>query len=571
MNEKKNTRLSVPYWLVILAIVLLLNVISGFFYFRLDLTSEKRYSLTETSKEILSGLDDYLYIQVYLEGDLPAGFVRLQKEVIHILDEFRTYAPRYLDYEFINPLEDPDPEVRNRIISQLYDKGLQPTKIKVIEEEGESSRNIIPGAIIHYKNLELPVNFLKNNPDLPWEMNLNHSIENLEYEFMNMIRNITTDSLVKIAFLEGQGELDQYEVGDITKELSYFYQIDRGRINGEAGILNDYAAVIIAKPVRPFSEADKYVLDQYLMQGGKILWLVDGTTVNMDSLVQGQTFALARDLNIGDQLFRYGVRVNPDIIKDRQSHKITLEIYQPGSRQPEPTPVPWLYYPLLMPSRDHPVTRNLNLVRGEYVSSLDTVGGSRKIKKTILLNTSPYSKKIQVPARIYLGEYREKIDPGEYRLSHIPVAVLLEGRFESIFTNRGVPAGITGEPGQPGDYSVPTAMAVIGDGEIIRNEVSLMGRGPVIERLGYDPYTGNTFGNKDFLLNLMNYLTGNKGLMEMRSRNIRLRLLDKARVRKERTQWQVINILVPVGIIFLFGFVYLMLRRKKYTKTMGSL
>ncbi len=570
MVEKKHKKFYVPYLLVILVLVLLLNIVSGFFYFRIDLTSEKRFSLTETSKAILAGLDDYLYIQVYLEGDLPAGFARLQKEVIHILNEFRAYAPRYLDYDLINPLEDPDPEVRNRIISQLFDKGLQPTRIQVIEENGESSRNIIPGAVIHYQDLEFPVNFLKNNPNLPWEVNLNHSIETLEYEFMNMIRNITADTIVKVAFLEGQGELDQYEVGDITKELSYFYQIDRGKINSRAGILDDYAAVIIAKPVQAFREVDKYVLDQYLMKGGKLVWLIDRTTVNMDSLREGKTFAFARDLNIDDQLFKYGVRINPDILKDRQSHKITLELYEAGSRQPEPTPVPWLYYPLMMPSRDHPVTRNINLVRGEYVSSLDTVGTSGEVKKTVLLTSSPYSRKIRVPALIDLGEYRAKVEPEQYRQSHIPTAVLLEGRFESVFTNRAVPAGLSEKPGERKYRSVPTELAVIGDGDIIRNEVSLTGRGPVIQRLGYDPYTGNIFGNGDFLLNLVNYLTGNKGLMEMRSRNIQLRLLDKAKVRNQKARWQMVNILVPVGVVFLSGSVYLLIRRRKYTKSMWS-
>ena len=298
------SRRSLPYARIIIAtvIVLLVNFISSSVFFRLDLTADKRYSVSEESKEILRELKDVAYVKVYLDGDLPVGFNRMKKSIEELLDEFRVYAGPNLQYEFIDPVGDPDPRIQRNVFSQLYELGLQPTNTQVRQKDGSTMQKILfPGAVISYAGLEVPVNLLKNNPGLSGEINLHNSIQALEYEFIIMIRNLSSDTIDKIAFLEGHGELDAYQVGDITRELAYFYQVDRGAVRGRAGSLDGYKALIIARPLEAFTEEDKFVIDQYIMNGGRVLWLVDPVQVSMDSMVMGKTLAVYNSLNLEDQ------------------------------------------------------------------------------------------------------------------------------------------------------------------------------------------------------------------------------------------------------------------------------
>ncbi len=549
---------------ITVVIILLVNFISSRIFHRFDLTAEKRYTLSEETRMILRNLEDIVYIRVYLEGDLPVGFSRLNTAIRELLDEFRVYAPQNLQYEFIDPAEDPDPQIRRNLFNQLYGIGLQPTNVQVRAKDGSTSQKIVfPGAVISYKEADVAVNLLKNNPGLPGEVNLHQSVQSIEYEFISMIKTLGSDSIAKVAFLEGQGELDAYQVGDITKDLANFYQVDRGALGGRYGSLDAYQAVIIAKPVKAFSEADKFVIDQYIMQGGKVLWLIDPVQVSMDSLFMGMTFAFYHPLNIEDQLFRYGIRLNPNLVKDIQCHVIPVNKGLAGA-QAQWEFSPWYYFPLISPGNDHPVTRSLNMIKIEFGSDIDTVGENPAVKKTVLLATSPYSAVVAAPAEINLRETQRQPIQAAYNMAHLPLAILLEGTFESVFTNRSIPDVQSHQPIRFMGTSLPTRMIVVGDGDIIRNEVIDSPNGPVIAPLGFDQYTFQSFGNKDFILNAVNYLTDETGLIQLRGREFRMRLLDRQRVLDESDQWKVINTAVPVLLVITFGAGVGIYRRKKF-------
>ncbi len=566
MKRKQLKRIHIIQLASTLAIILLVNYIGSFVFYRFDLTQEKRYSLAPETRQILKELDDILFVRVYLDGDLPVGFNRLKNAIGELLDEFRAYAPANLHYEFIDPAADPDVRIRNNVFTQLYDAGLQPTNAQVRAKDGSISQKILfPGAILSYREVEIPLNLLKNNPGLPGEVNLHQSIQSLEYEFISMIRNLSSDTIEKVAFLEGHGELDAYRVGDITRELANFYQIDRGAVQGRPGSLDSYAAVIIAKPEMPFPEEDKFVIDQYIMNGGKVLWLIDPVQVSMDSLFMGNTLAFYRSLNLEDQLFRYGVRLNPNLVKDVQCHVIPVNKGVAGG-QASWQLSPWFYYPVLSPGKDHPITSALNMILIRFGSVIDTVGENPGVRKTVLLSTSPYSRQVAVPAQLSLRETDNPPLESEFNRSHLPLGVLLEGEFESVFMNRAVPNVQPGGPLAIREKSVPTRMIVVADGDLIRNDVSDSRDGPAIAPLGYDRYTSQTFGNREFIMNAVNYLTDQTGLMRLRGREFRLRLLDRQKIQSKSTKWKLINILVPVFLVALFGAVVYFRRRSIYSR-----
>ncbi len=420
--------------------------------------------------------------------------------------------------------------------------------------------------IINYDGIEVPVNFLKNNQALSYEQNILHSIEGLEYEMIQTIATVSSDTIHKVAFLEGHGELSEVEVADITLNLSKYFTIDRGVINGIHGILDQYSAVIIAAPDEQFSEADKFVIDQYIMNGGKVLWLLEQVYVNRDSLSFGETAGFYYPLNIEDQLFRYGARINPEIIQDMMDCMLIRLSVTAGGGQRQIVPAPWIYYPLLSPNQQHPVTRNLNKVKGEFVNTIDTVGMDKSIKKTILLHTSDYSRTIAPPMFIKLQEAETVPDAKEFNKSRLTAAVLLEGVFSSAFRNR-MPGAFLGESNiQVSNESLPTRMIVIADGDIIRNEVQRSGSTEIPLPLGQDKYTGQLFGNRDFLLNCVNYLVDQNDLMQLRSREMKLRLLDRAKIKDQRIFWQVLNVMAPVILVILSGLIYHFIRVRTYSK-----
>jgi ABC-2 type transport system permease protein len=566
VNSKSIKYKSWAQFISVVAVIILVVFSSSLIKVRLDLTEDKRYTLSTPTRKILSGLKNDIYIQVYLEGDIPIPLKRLKRSVMETLDEFRIASGRKIDFEFINPSGGKDIKQRENQYKALIKKGLNPINIKSGDEEGGSAQKIVfPGMIVNSNGIEVPVNFLKNNPSIPYEQNIIHSVEGLEYEMIQTIATLSSDTIYKIAFIEGHDEIPEIETADITINLAKFFTVDRGIIGGKPGILDKYAAVIIAGPEKEFNESDKLVLDQYIMRGGKVLWLFDEVSVNSDSLIYGNTVALYRQLNIEDQLFRYGARVNPVLVQDMECMRIRMKVMNGNTRQ-QIIPVPWVYYPLLNPSANHPITKSLNRVKGEFTNYIDTVGLDNSIRKTVLLATSNFTRTVSPPLIISLKEAELKPDIKDFNRSSLPVAVLLEGVFTSAFKNRMINNLTDEKTLKVITTSRKTKMIVIADGDIIRNEVSRSGLEEIPYPLGLDKYTGEIFGNKDFLVNCLNYLVDDKGIMELRSRELKLRLLNSAKVKSEKLKWQIINIAGPIMLIIFAGLIYSYIRRRAYTR-----
>jgi len=550
--------LTVAFIIIVASASLLIRI-------RLDLTEDKRYTLSKPTDKILSGIRNDIFIQVYLDGDIPIPLKRLKRSVKEVLDEFRVASDRRIDYEFINPASGNSQKQRDIQYQALKSKGINPVNLQAGDAEGGSVRKIIfPGMIVNYNGIEVPVNFLKNNDAVPYEQNILNSMEGLEYEIIQAIATISSDTIRKVAFLEGQNEIAEIGVADITINMAKFFTIDRGAIGGKPGVLDNYSAVIIAGPETEFSEKDKLVIDQYIMNGGKVIWLVEEVNVNSDSLIHGETVALYRPLNIEDQLFRYGVRVNPAVVQDLDCAPIRLTVVSGGNQQI--VTAKWVYYPLLNPVSSNPITRNLNKVKGEFVNYIDTVGLDPAIKKTILLTTSSFTRTLTPPLLIRLKETEIIPDEKSYNRSKLPAAVLLEGVFPSSFRNRMTENLIQDKSFKIKTESVNTKMIVIADADIIKNEVRRVGSSETHYPLGQDLVTGQLYGNRDFLINCLNYLVDDNGIMELRSRELKLRLLDRTRIKNERLKWQLINFAGPVLIVILAGLIYNYFRNKIYTR-----
>jgi ABC-2 type transport system permease protein len=547
--------------ILLLLLLVVINVLSSFVFTRFDLTSEKRFTLSSSTRELVGGLKDIVYVRVYLDGDFPPSFKRLQNATREMLDELRAYSNGNLEYQFINPSENPDQQERNKIYQQLVDKGIQPTNLQAKNKEETSEQIIFPGVLISYLGQEIPLMLLQDQLGASPEQMLNNSIQALEYGFANAIRKVSSKVPTTIAFLEGQGEAAEVRVADISRELQSFYLVERKRIDGKLNSLKPYEAVIVAAPDSVFDEKDKFILDQYIMQGGKVLWLVDGAKVSMDSLEKtSETVAIANQINLDDMLFRYGARINYDLVLDLQAAPIPVVTGYVGNR-PQYSPMPWYYFPIVIPESKHPIVNNLNAVRFDFVSSVDPVG-SADVIKTPLLVSSKYSRVFATPARVTLDLMKEEPQLSQYNQPNKILALLLEGTFDSNFKNR-VPAAILSDPEIAfRERSDKTRMIVIGDGDVIKNGVRKSTNG--IIPLGMDRYTGQVFGNKNFLLNCIDYLCDDSGLMAIRSKELKLRLLDKNRIDNDLLFWQVVNTAGPVLIIALFGLFKFYRRRVKY-------
>ncbi len=550
--------------LSVIAAVAAATIIISLLHIRIDLTEDRRFTLAEPTRKILKELDRDVQVDVFLDGEMPVGFRKLRRSAGQYLDEFRIISGRKISYDFINPSGSSDRAEREKFHSDLVSRGLMPVNVMASDGEGgRTQKRIFPSLTVTSGETVIPVNFLRNNPSLPAETNLLHSTEGLEYEIIQAIATATADTIHTVAFIEGHGELEEVYVADLTLELAKFFNIDRGVIGGRPGIIDHYAAIIIAAPDKPFDEKDKFIIDQYIMNGGRVLWLAEEVAVNADSLTAGSTVALYAPLTFSDMLFRYGARINPVIVQDAECLLIPLKVTNPGG-EAQYMPSPWIYYPLLRPSEGHPLTRNLNRVKAEFAGTVDTVGRDPGIKKSILLTTSGQTRTVSPPVVISLDEAEEMLPEEMFTAGALPVAVLLEGTFRSVFTNR-MTESIMGDAGREiVTESKPTKMIVVADGDIIRNEVSWSGGVAEPLTLGLDRYTMQTFGNKDFLVNCVNYLVNDNGLIEMRSREIKPRLLDQARIKSQRTMWQLVNTLVPVVLIILAGVAYYSLRRRHY-------
>jgi len=560
------------------SIIILINVLFSFIDFQVDLTTDGKHSISKETELILTNLDNNVFIKVYLDGEFPAEFKHLQSEVLNLLSSFKSIASSNIDFEFINPNNSANEKEKVDLFKQLVKQGLAPTDIEIRKAESSLNQIIFPGASIYYKDKEIAVNFLKNSVTKQAGENINSSIENLEYEFISAIYHITKTKTHKIAFLEGNGELLASEVYDVTEsvmqdnyKLSYHYSIDRFNIKEfeidsatmQADIavqlkkLNKYKALIIAKPTIAFNMLDKYLIDQYLMQGGKILWLIDGVNANMDSLQQNRDFiATANNLNLSDQLFKYGVRINSNLIEDVRSTEIPI-VTGYSNNIPQQSYFPWPYYPLLFSENNNPISKGLDAVKCDFPSSIDTI--KNNIKKTILLHSSKQSRAIPTPAKVSLGILENPPKLSSYNKKNLAIAVLLEGEFESVFKNRILPKN---QKINFIDKSKTTQMIVVSDGDLIRNNVSTNGD---IYPLAYDRFIKYTYpGNKKFIMNSVHYLCDETGLTQLKAKEMKLRLLDKEKIKNNKALIQLINIVLPLMLLGIFVLIFLKLKRKKY-------
>ncbi|MEI6555403.1 MAG: gliding motility-associated ABC transporter substrate-binding protein GldG [Paludibacter sp.] len=550
--------------IIIIASIILILVLSYFFFFRIDLTSDKRYSISEQSKNLMEKMEEPIRITIYLDGDLNPGFQRLKKSTLEMIEELSVYTNKKPIIEFTNPSNAENQEQREKKYAEMETDGFTPTAVYEHDKEGKAIQKIIfPWLEMTYKTRKVQVCLLKNIRGNSGDENLNISIENLEFEITDGIRQLVNTEVKKIAYIEGHGELTESQTKDVDKSLCQYFQIDRGVLWGNPDILRNYKVVIIARPTKAFSESDKFIIDQYIMNGGRVLWLIDGVRISRENLSTiGISPVIEQDLNLNDQLFRYGIRINPVLLQDVQCASVPVNV-APAGTNPEFQPMPFYFAPLLLTSPEHPVTRNITEVRSEFCSGIDFVGDNKHAKYELLLATSDNTHILAAPTNIELSQ---KIKPGDksyFNVGYVPVSVAMEGNFESVFANRMVPKGL------PSNYpiikrSMNTRQIVVASGGIIRNEISLKDSTTI--PLGFDRYMNQQFGNKDFIQNAVLYLADDDGWMQLRNREMKLRLLNKRLVNDEKLLWQVVNVLTPLILLLIFGIVYQIIRKRKYTR-----
>ena len=559
MNKKFNDILTLVLGIVVLV---LLNVAGSFFFERIDLTSDKRYSLSEVSEEQAKKLEDIVFVRVYLEGDLPADYKRLRDATKELLDEFRAYAGDNLQYEFIDPSEGVNEKERQKIYQKLMKEGLEPTTLRKQSVEEASEKVIFAGAIVTFREKTIPWQLLKSQIGVPEAVMINNSVQQLEYEFATVLKNISTVTSKQIAFIHGHGEYSELQVADFEKSVSEFYGVNHITIDGKLNALKTMDAIIIAGPDSAFNDKDKFIIDQFIMKGGNGIWMYEPVIASMDSLKgNSTTLSIPRDLNLDDMLFRYGVRVNRNLIMDMQSLPIPIVTGQIGNA-PRQEFFPWPYFPMVVTKAKNPIVKNLDAIAVRFSSNIDYVGKNDSLENTTLLASSNYSKVVSTPARVSFNVLRTKPDKRQYNNGPQKIGVLVEGVFNSNFANR-IPQRIVNNPNIAfKEKSYPTKQIFLADADIIRNDINEE-RGEFFA-LGYDKYTRKIYANKDFLLNCVNYLLDDSGLLEVRAKEFKIRLLDRTRTAKEERKWQTINLVFPVLIIVLFGILFFFIRKKLF-------
>lgn len=562
INREGSKPIKWAYIAIVPVVLLVLNILSSSVYKRFDLTSDKRYTLSEAALNVVKEVNSPIIIDVFLEGeDFPSEFRRLQTETKQILEEFSAYNGN-IKFKFINPIE--EEETRERSMQILNDRGLTPMQLSVQGKNGQNSQRVIfPWALASFNNQTVKIPLVKNKIGATQEELVSNSVQHLEYAFADGFGKLVNPKRRKIGILRGNGQLENKYIFDFVKTLRDYYFIAPFTLDSVATnpvktskSLNTYDLIISAKPTEAFSENEKLVLDQYTMNGGKSLWLLDAVAMEKDSLynIEGKNVAVSRDLNLTDFFFKYGVRTNPLLVKSMYSAPITLA--QGEGSESRVDNLPWTYSPLATSSSKHPIVNNLNFLKFDFANPIDTL--KNNIKKTILLESAPLSKLEGTPAIISLESVNEAPDPKTFNKGSQTLAVLLEGEFTSVYNNRIKPFDLPDIKNK----STDTKMIVISDGDVIKNEIGR--NGP--EELGFDRGTLQTFGNKEFLLNAVNYLLDDDGLINIRSKEVAVAFLDQQKIAKEKTKWQLINIVLPLFILGLFGFLFNFLRKRKYSK-----
>lgn len=539
-----------------LVLVVLINILSSKFFFRLDLTEEKRFQIKDQTKEMLQNLDDDVFIEVFLEGELNSDFRRFRNSIRETLEEFRIHSDNKVKFTFTDPATAQSEKAQNEFMADLAAKGIQPTRVIDNDNNQRSEKLIFPGAVVSYGSAEVGVQLLKANRAQTAVERINQAIEGVEYELANAIVKLSADTPSKIGWITGHGELDGLSVYSFQNAIAENYSLEKLTLAERK--LDDCEAIIIAKPVSGFSELEKYNLDQYIIRGGKVLFLLDKLEANMDSVSQQAYFAFPYDLKIDDQLFKYGVRINMDLIQDRVSGKYPIVTGKSGTR-PDIQLIDWPFFPMINQYGKHPITNNLDAVVLKFASSIDTVKAPG-IKKTPLLFTSQYSRTITAPVNVSIQHLFDNSKAEDFSKQNIPAAYLLEGKFTSVFKNRFLPDGA--EKNSFMAEGKEAKIIVVSDGDIATNVVNPRTRQP--QALGFDPFTNTTFASQDLLLNMLSHLTNENGLIQVRSKEIKIRPLDKEKVAAERLKWQVITIGSPLALIVLFALIRSFIRKKQY-------
>lgn len=578
-NSQRFKKNAITSLIVGFIILIAINILSSFLFFRLDLTKDKRLSLSSTTIQMLKSIDDPIYIRVYMEGDgLPADYQLFKEKTKDILQEFRSYS-KNVHFELIDPIKDKTPEEANAIFGEFNQKGLKPIPISKEDASGYSTRFVIPGAMISFRDKEYPAELIVADPSgNDW---LEYSIQELEYNLVSSIRKLITGSKPKVAFLDGHGEMDFYSTSWMAWQLQRFYNIDRVRINGRVNALNviavkdsvskelvingnKYDVLIVAQPTEPFPDADKYVIDQFLMRGGKILWLIDATTASADSLQDTpEFFATPRNLQLNDLFFSYGVRLNPNLVQDLSCQQIPIGVGTIGDQQQ----YKFMNFPYCLKVvnfSEHPIVRNIKEIKSDFTGTIDFVGKEVNLEKTVLMTTSERTKMVPTPAIVTINVGLAQPNLQEYAFKYLPIAALVEGRFQSAFD--GI-LPIEFDTMKALGYlheSEPTRQIFIADGDIIRNFIDRQHNQPY--PTGYDIYTGEMYDNTNFLLNCVNYLCDDDDLLQIRSKNFKIGSLDPVKIRNHKNLYSILNIAIPLVLIFIMGIILIIIRKSKYSR-----
>ena len=549
--------------LLFLAVLVSLNVVAQYVYTRLDFTKEKRFTLTEKTKEILRDNPHDVIVTIYLNGEMPSAFKRLQNATKDMMADYKAYAKGNFKIQVVNPIEGKSAAEQDEIIETLLAKGISPINLKLKTDAGFSEQLLFPVASIESNGKWMPVKLLQNlgGEATNYDESINNSIKNLEYIFTSSIKKVISGYNPRIGFTEGNGEPSTPHLYDAIRALSDSYVV--GRVNldsiSKEG-LDNLKMLVIAKPLKPFTEAQKYKINYFVMTGGRLVWSIDQVRMDLDSLRSGRSFLAANNnLNLDDMLFEYGARINYNIIADVNSAEIPIAMQ--GGPQGDIQMAPWLYHPILLPDTSNAVVKNIDQIKSEFASTVDTIG-SKNVTKHIILATSPYNKIYTSPKMFNLQMVEEQPDQAEFTSTNKAVGVLMEGNFKSVFLNRPVPNGIKEVYNVPSE-SQATKMVVLGDGDIFRNQLGADGS-PY--SLGFDRFTQRNYGNKALLLNLADYFTNDDNLIALRNKEVSVRPLDKTLIRTEKTKWQLINTVLPILLLIFFATFQHYYRKHKYAK-----
>lgn len=563
-REEKMRRQNVIQFLLLIVVLLVINILGNRFFHRFDFTADRRFTLNEKTKTILENNNKPITVTVFLDGTLPPAFKRLQTGVKDLLADYKSYSKGEFKVVFVDPLIGLNQQEQDTVVNNLYQNGIEATNLSVKTENGLTQKLVFPMAMLEAGGKQYPVRLFQNfDTGKSYDENLNQSIENLEYTFTSGLKKLFSGTNPRIGFSESNGELSDLQLYDALHTLSNSYLVGRVDLNTitSAG-LDALSVLVIAKPKKPFSEAEKYKINYFLMNGGRVIWSIDQVNADLDSLKgRNEQMVVGTDLNLNDMLFMYGARINYNVIADLNSGEIPVTTGNVGG-QSQIQLVPWLYYPILLPDTSVALAKKLDGIKSEFPSTVDTIG-AKGIRKRILLSTSKYNRVFEVPKMFSLNMAAEQPDPKLFNNKPQTVGVLLEGSFPSVFAGRPLPDGIAKAYTLP-LKSKPAKMVVIGDGDIFKNQVVEKDGSPLA--LGFDRYTQRTYGNKILLQNIVDYFTDADNLIALRNKELKIRLLDKEKIRTEKGKWQFINVVAPLLLLVLFATFQHYYRKYKYAK-----